>query len=506
MVKKGLFMSIKNRVLVVFIMLSFCSALRASPKVALSSPYWGFENTAEGNVLKKDLTVSNTGDELLVLNIRSSCECVTLNNASFSLKPGAEKKLVVTFNTKGANSKTTEYVFIDSNDPENTAISWIIEGQVASSNNSSEVVRQVLASPRATYLPKIEIYSTKHCAYCADLNNKILPDLLKITGKKAEITFYPLEDQDNYRRLVFIENKLGKRNSNLPVIVINERLFGGKSAIEKELKQEILKLSDYAPSRGITVDKASAAQAVNERISSVKLAPVLAAAVIDGINPCAFAGIVFLVAYLGMIQKKKMPEIILTGALYIFAVFIVYFLIGLGLLSIMDFLVKFRVGAKIVYVSAAVITAVFSVLSFYDYYKLTYNETSSSSDVVLQLPKPIKLMMSRITSSLGSSVFFIPFGFLLGAVISLLEFFCTGQIYLPTIIYMVKIPALKVTAVALLFLYSLVFVVPLAVIFVVLLLTVNTGRIKAMDRKYVRLIKLFTGLLFASFSAIMFML
>ena len=51
-------------------------------------------------------------------------------------------------------------------------------------------------------------------------------------------------------------------------------------------------------------------------------------------------------------------------------------------------------------------------------------------------------------------------------VISLLELACTGQVYLPTIIFVSSIPELRVRAIGYLVLYNVLFILPLVVVFV----------------------------------------
>jgi len=55
--------------------------------------------------------------------------------------------------------------------------------------------------------------------------------------------------------------------------------------------------------------------------------------------------------------------------------------------------------------------------------------------------------------------------FFTGLVVSFLELACTGQVYLPTIIFVTSIPELRVRAVFYLVLYNLLFVLPLVVVF-----------------------------------------
>ena len=60
---------------------------------------------------------------------------------------------------------------------------------------------------------------------------------------------------------------------------------------------------------------------------------------------------------------------------------------------------------------------------------------------------------------------FVPVTFVTGAVISIIELACTGQVYLPTIIFVLGVPGLQVRAGLYLVLYNLMFILPLVVVF-----------------------------------------
>jgi cytochrome c biogenesis protein CcdA len=58
---------------------------------------------------------------------------------------------------------------------------------------------------------------------------------------------------------------------------------------------------------------------------------VLGTGFVDGLNPCAFAVLLFFISFL-FVSRRPRVEIARIGLLYIFAVFLAYLLIGLGLL------------------------------------------------------------------------------------------------------------------------------------------------------------------------------
>ncbi len=58
---------------------------------------------------------------------------------------------------------------------------------------------------------------------------------------------------------------------------------------------------------------------------------VLATGLLDGLNPCAFAVLLFFVSFLYAVRAPRV-EVLRMGSTYAYAVFLIYFLIGLGLL------------------------------------------------------------------------------------------------------------------------------------------------------------------------------
>ena len=86
--------------------------------------------------------------------------------------------------------------------------------------------------------------------------------------------------------------------------------------------------------------------------------------------------------------------------------------------------------------------------------------------------------------------------FAIGFVVSLFEFPCTGQIYLPTIVFVSQIPGLKTNPLSYLVLYNLMFIVPLAVILGFAYWGTSTGQFVQVLEKHAGLVKIVTALFF----------
>jgi cytochrome c biogenesis protein CcdA len=119
--------------------------------------------------------------------------------------------------------------------------------------------------------------------------------------------------------------------------------------------------------------------------------------------------------------------------------------------------------AKIVYGITGVLCLILAVLSFIDYKKARNGEVG---DMLLKLPEPLRKRINTTIRKGRKTRNYILGAFGVGIMISFLELACTGQVYLPTIIFVSSIPGLRLQAFLYLLLYNLMFILPLVVIFV----------------------------------------
>jgi glutaredoxin len=504
---------------ILFFLLVLPLSLQAQPKIAISKAFWSIGSVNKGVILDQTLTIKNNGNEALKISVRGSCPCLSITPEKAVIKQNENVDLNIAYDSKELSlGKKSEYIFIDTNDPEHESISWLIEADIIGQTKDKGVQavdkKQQVAgqnteqSKKTTDQIQVEIYSTPGCSYCKKLKGKILPDIINKHNLNVHIHEFLLSDKENYERFVLLENKLNSRGNKLPAVVAGGKIFGGEKIIESDLENYLAVLKD-TPSIGQSLELpvkngALAKQEVSGRINSMKVIPIIVAALLDGINPCAFAGIIFLVAYLSMVQKRSFQEVFWTGIMYILGIFVIYFLIGVGLAKVFVALSVLKYVSKTIYIIMGCLTLVLSYYSFQDYFALKAAEEGKDSKVTLQLPAWLKLKIHDFIHKYSNVKYLIPFGFCLGVVVSFLEFFCTGQIYLPTIMYMVSIPEMAVKAVFYLLLYTFVFTLPLVVIFIMVLISSKSGRMQAMSRKQVQIIKLLTGFLFLLLSILMF--
>ena len=243
----------------------------------------------------------------------------------------------------------------------------------------------------------------------------------------------------------------------------------------------------------LNYDPEQGQQSVIDRFKNMGWLAVVAAGLIDGINPCAFATLIFFVSYLTL-SGRKGKEVLLVGGSFTVGVFLAYLAVGLGLYQLLDLVGgTLDIISKIVYGLTGVFCLVLAVLSFLDYRKAKKGEIE---DMLLNLPEPLrKRINATIRKGRGAANYMVG-AFIAGVLVSLLELACTGQVYLPTIIFVSSIPELRLQAIFYLLIYNLLFILPLVIIFVLVYYGTTSKDLSKFLQERAALVKLLIGFVF----------
>ena len=283
--------------------------------------------------------------------------------------------------------------------------------------------------------------------------------------------------------------------------------LGSKGLVREEITDTSLErlLSEADPAGAANTWDITAAErrAARERLwkraSGVTLAAVLVGGLVDGVNPCAFATIVFLVCCLaGVGQDRRV--ILAVGACFALGVFVAYYVMGLGLSEALLRLQGFpRVASA---VSWAIIALVFvlGALSLWDFVLALRGR---AGQMALKLPHRLRMRINSLIARRLRARWLAPAAFGLGVSVSLLELVCTGQVYLPLIGMMTSVAGSRMRALALLFLYDAAFIAPLLVVFGAVYLGLSSGRLLDTFKRRVALGKLLLGAFFLSLGAVL---
>jgi cytochrome c biogenesis protein CcdA/thiol-disulfide isomerase/thioredoxin len=234
-----------------------------------------------------------------------------------------------------------------------------------------------------------------------------------------------------------------------------------------------------------------------ERFKSFGVLTVAVAGLIDGLNPCAFATLVFFISYLAFVGRKG-RDILMVGASFAIGVFLTYLLVGVGLYQVLTRLPFLTTLGKWVYGITAVLCLLLAVLSFMDYLQARRGKLE---EMRLRLPLQLRRRINQVIREGASAQAIAGVAFVTGFVISLIELACTGQVYLPTILFVMGVPAMRAKAFMYLLLYNLLFITPLIVVFVLAYLGTTSEQLARFVNTNTARIKLATALLFIALGA-----
>jgi hypothetical protein len=297
--------------------------------------------------------------------------------------------------------------------------------------------------------------------------------------------------QEEYNRAYHVAPRDRDR---IPIAFAGGRYFVGSEVIATDLRAYLGAGPLVRPSRQLRPHEHGHAILVR-RFQSLGFAPVLVAGLVDSINPCAIATLIFFLSYLTL-GGRKPRDLLWIGGLFALGVFVTYFLIGLGLLRALHSLQAVPALARALYPVAALVTFVLAAISFLDYHRARAGQTTR---IALQLPRGLKLRVHQaIRTQLGLRQVAIA-AFATAVVVSALEFTCTSQVYLPTLMYMAQAGDQRFRATLLLLLYNLMFVLPLIAIFVAAYFGVSTRTLAKLAAQHTATAKLAMSLLFVGF-------
>jgi cytochrome c biogenesis protein CcdA/glutaredoxin len=334
---------------------------------------------------------------------------------------------------------------------------------------------------------------------CQDCD-RVKGDLNYLKAKYPQLIVQEFNVRDNAALSEWLGERAGvpaSRRLTAPTVFV-----GDDYLLEEDLDARSLEqlLSAYTPGGAERVwenweEKAgeSAQKSIVERFKSLGVFTVVFAGLVDGLNPCAFATLVFFVSYLTL-SGRQGKEVLSVGAAFTLGVFLAYMLVGIGFYRALDLLGDLLTTlGRWVYGLTAAFCLVLALVSFLDYLKARRGDIG---DMALNLPHRLRMQINATIRKTRKSRAFVASAFVTGIVVSFLELACTGQVYLPTIIFVMSMPELKAQATLFLLLYNLLFIAPLVVVFVLAYYGTGARQFSSFLQQRASTVKLGMSLLF----------
>ncbi len=499
-------------------MAGFMLPASAAPHAVCASPIYDFGVLKDNDVAVHQFVVENRGDETLTFSWVRACCGATASLRDTSVAPGTNTVIEVRYLLKGYHGKVKKSVYAATNDPKQPHLRLHLNGRVERSAGSSPPLAGGVPKDRRSAdmntggsdivaVPPviIDYFFEPGCPECLRVSREILPEL-----REHYAGFYRIERHDtgvvsNVVMLIAYQQALGITNNASVSMVVDyghalcgiDEISSGLTPLLDRLIEERM-FPGWQPPQPVLWEANKGIETARERAKAFTVPAVLAAGLIDGINPCAISTLVFFMSML-VAAGVRGGGLLLMGAAYTFASFVTYTAIGFGLLRSLHMLEAYP-AARIAFETAlAMILLILAALSFRDAFR--YRRSHNPVDVTVQLPAKIKKLIHALIRNGVRSRHILIGGFAAGVFVTALETVCTGQVYVPTLALVLRdaggaVGAFRARMWGLLLLYNAMFILPLMVAIILTRYGLTTQAMLKLSRKNVPFSKILLGLFF----------
>lgn len=386
-------------------------------------------------------------------------------------------------NESGINDTVTERL------SENSAIE-------AEEEKNSRFWTEVQTEIEESGLPVVLLFTTNGCEDCEAVKNWFSEHELSV-----RVLEYNIIEKEclNELKAVFTQYQVPEENQKVPAAFFGESYLIGKDLIPT-IENVLSKAHSDNETLAEMLEKAEAAQNGKSETDGMNIWTLAAAGLLAGFNPCSISMLLMLMSLL-LSEKASIWK---SGLLYLLGKYAAYFSIGFAIFATASQIsnqTMERAGNLINVVMGVLfaVAAVFYLLDAIRIYRQDYG------NIKTQLPVGLRRMNHNLIKKVSSAggVMQPLMILVLGIVISFGEFFCTGQIYMASITYLLKD---QVKAAIFPFLvYTTAMSVPAVIMILLIQRTRNTEAVSDFMFRHLGTIKIFNAVLFILF-AIYFLL
>lgn len=347
-----------------------------------------------------------------------------------------------------------------------------------------------IASAQEDKTVHLHMFYGQGCAHCTKLHSFLAE--IQDEYPTLKINEYEIySDQENRELFQQMAESFKTEIRGVPTVFIdNKVIVGFSTSIGESIENEIQRcletdcgdpINKVKTAETTIIEGESSPEESPEKTimkQSITIPAVISAAAVDAINPCAFAVLIILLTTILASGIKR--RALLAGLAFTASIYISYFLMGVGLYSAIQAAGLTRMFFVIVAV-LAILVGLFNLKDYFWYGKWFVMEVPMS-----WRPK-LKALLKSVTS--------VPGAFLIGFVISLFLLPCTSGPYI-VILGLLAETTTRNTALLLLMLYNLIFVLPmLAITLAVYFGFTTTEKAEEWRRKKLKVLHLIAGII-----------
>lgn len=348
------------------------------------------------------------------------------------------------------------------------------------------------AAARCAVPVPIDFFYEPGCHDCERIEAEILPAIEERFPDGCIIRKYDIGIETNFIHLLELEDAIGHAGPDRAYLIVNRQVVFGPTPDLKGLFSVISNRVERGADSPVPGDAPE--DIAEKRYGGFTLPAVIIAGLIDGINPCAISTLVFFMSLLA-VSKVRNRQLLLLGVFFCLASFLTYLALGFGLLRVLHLFSGFTILRGAVEWGMTAILVVLAFLSFRDAFR--FRKSRDAHDIRLQLSTGMKKRIHTVMRRGLKPGHLIIGGLFIGASVTALESVCTGQVYVPTLVLILKDNAFSESRAWLyLIAYNLMFIMPLVLIFIAVYFGIQTETLLRWSQKNVVLSKILLGLFF----------
>jgi len=355
----------------------------------------------------------------------------------------------------------------------------------------------------------VDFFFEPGCRDCERIEAELLPEIERRFPDDCVVYAHDIGLETNFLYLLQLEDELGYAEPERAYLIVNKEFLFGSSPSKEDVLSLISELAERGseprknPAPKLQDDsKSSESSVVKERFGRFTFGAVVIAGLLDGLNPCAISTLIFFMSLLA-VSKVRNREMLLLGLSFCIASFVTYLALGFGLLRILHLFAGFKLIRAAIEWGMITVLLVLAVLSLRDAFR--FRRSHDGRDVTLQLSINMKKRIHRVMRRGVGTGSVVLGGFLTGTAVTALESVCTGQVYVPTLVLILKSNLFsEPNAWLYLLAYNLLFVLPLVLTFIAVYFGLRTETLLRWSEKNVILSKTLLGLFFISMALLVF--
>lgn len=317
------------------------------------------------------------------------------------------------------------------------------------------VLSALAAAADPTTLVVFHEIGCSHCDRTEAFLESIHPDYPDL-----EILRYEIHESESLDLLPKLLAAYGVDEGSVPILFVGDVSFVGGIfyGLEEEPFAPSGRSENLALERAISLAIETGARSPLSRIDessgrslaeNLTIPAVILAAAADSVNPCTFAVLVLLLGTLLVAQRKGRKALVLkAGFAFTIAVFVSYFLMGIGIFSAIQ-----AAGIQRPFIMAvsslAILLGLWNMKDYFAYGKW----------FTIEVPQRWRPTVKRLTASVVS----VPGAFFVGVVDSLFLLPCSSGPYIAILALLSKTTT-RTEGILYLLLYNVIFVLPLVAI------------------------------------------